>query len=254
MKTHSPNWQSILKLLAGLCLMVAAPLALWAQTKEPAKSPTADQFVGTYKGVAKSGGATVDLKIEIRANGNELYGRVSTPRAKDEGFSPSRLTDGKLTIRMGAAGAPETLVLQLSDGKLIGHWQVGKETRPVEFERLPPVTETAVSPAVKSAAPSEAEILTGQWEAAADANGQTVPFTLVLKVEGEKVTGGSSSQMLGDSTISSGSWKDGKLAIVLDGGGGQVALVATLVEGKLAGDYDYAGQLQGKWVAVKKKP
>jgi hypothetical protein len=95
-------------------------------------------------------------------------------------------------------------------------------------------------------------LLTGVWDAAADAQGQAFPFTLTLKVEGEKVTGGSSSQ-LGESTISSGVWKDGKLAVVLEGGsGGQVALIATLVDGKLVGDYDFAGQLQGKWVATKK--
>ena len=36
-------------------------------------------------------------------------------------------------------------------------------------------------------------------------------FLLTLKVDGETVTGGSSSQ-LGDSAIKSGTWKDGKLA------------------------------------------
>jgi hypothetical protein len=40
---------------------------------------------------------------------------------------------------------------------------------------------------------------------------------------------------------------------VLDSANGPVGLVATLVDGKLVGDYDYAGQLQGKWVALRKK-
>jgi hypothetical protein len=29
-------------------------------------------------------------------------------------------------------------------------------------------------------------------------------------------------------------------------------MTAVVVEGKLSGDFDFAGQLQGKWVAVKK--
>jgi uncharacterized protein with FMN-binding domain len=253
MKIHSPNCQPFLKLAAGFCLLLAAPLGLFAQTTSPAaKPPTADQFVGNYKGTAKSTGGNVELKIEIKANGGELYGRVSTPRAKEEGFSPSRLTDGKLKIMMGAAGAPETLILQIRDAKLVGVWQVGQEARAVTFERLPAATEPAVVAVTKAPEPSEAQLLTGEWEAAADAQGQTVPFTLVLKVEGEKVTGSSSSQ-LGDSTVS-GTWKDGKLAVVLDGSGSQTALVGSIVEGKLVGDYDYNGQLQGKWVAAKKKP
>src|SRR5437867_2395229 len=83
----------------------------------------------------------------------------------------------------------------------------------------------------------------------ADAQGQPFPFTLTLKLEGEKVTGSSSSQ-LGTSTISSGVWKEGKLTLLLDSNNGQIGLIATLVDGKLVGDYDFAGQLQGKWVGV----
>ena len=87
----------------------------------------------------------------------------------------------------------------------------------------------------------------------ADAQGQPFPFLLTLKVDGEKVTGGSSSQ-LGDSTISTGSWKDGKLNFLLDSSNGAITMSATVVDGKLTGEFDYAGQMQGKWVAIKKKP
>jgi hypothetical protein len=73
----------------------------------------------------------------------------------------------------------------------------------------------------------------------------------VLKVEGENVTGSSSSQ-LGDSTVKSGSWKDGKLVFQLEGQNGVISMSAVVIEGKLSGEFDYAGQLQGKWVAVKK--
>jgi hypothetical protein len=58
---------------------------------------------------------------------------------------------------------------------------------------------------------------------------------------------------LGTSPITSGTWKDGKLTFVLDGGSGQIAMMAAVIEGKLSGDYDFAGQASGKWVAIKKK-
>ncbi|HEY5839016.1 MAG TPA: hypothetical protein VIT19_08275, partial [Pyrinomonadaceae bacterium] len=64
---------------------------------------------------------------------------------------------------------------------------------------------------------------------------------------------GSSASQLGNSNISEGSWKDGKLAVILEGGTGKIALAATMIDGKLSGDFDYAGQLQGKWVAIRKK-
>jgi len=97
-----------------------------------------------------------------------------------------------------------------------------------------------------------ADPISGEWEAVADANGQPFPFALSLKVDGEKVTGSSNSQ-LGSSNISTGTWKDGKLAFVLEGGSGQIVMAAVIVDGKLSGDFDFAGQMSGKWVAQKKK-
>src|SRR6266550_6783963 len=110
------------------------------------------------------------------------------------------------------------LTLRQKGDTLVGELSVGGKTGAVELKRV------------------AKDEISGVWDASADAQGQPVPFTLTLKLDGEKVTGGSSSQ-LGDSTISSGSWKDGKLAVVLEGGSGQVALIATVVDGKLVGDY-----------------
>ena len=108
----------------------------------------------------------------------------------------------------------------------------------------------AAATAAPAAAPGAVN-LNGQWDAIADANGQPFPFSLTLKVDGENVSGGSSSQ-IGDATIKSGSWKDGRLSFQLEGQNGTITLTATVIEGKLSGEFDYAGQLQGKWVAARK--
>src|SRR6185312_17319105 len=102
------------------------------------------------------------------------------------------------------------------------------------------------TPAVGESAPAAPVNLNGEWDAVADANGQPFPFLLTLKIDGENVTGNSSSQ-LGDATIKTGSWKDGKLAFQLEGQNGVITMSGTVVEGKLSGEFDYAGQLQGKW-------
>jgi len=93
--------------------------------------------------------------------------------------------------------------------------------------------------------------LNGNWDAVADANGNPVPFTLTLKVDGETVTGSSSSQV-GEGTIKAGSWKGGKLAFDIETPNGVISMSAIVIDGKLSGEFDYAGQAQGKWVAVKK--
>src|SRR5207248_6368860 len=110
--------------------------------------------------------------------------------------------------------------------KLAGEVSADGRTEPVECHRV------------------VSDDISGEWDAAADAQGQAFPFTLSLKADGEKVTGSSSSQ-LGTSEISTGTWKDGKLSVILESGSGQIALIASIQDGKLVGDYDFAGQMQG---------
>ena len=143
-----------------------------------------------------------------------------------------------------------TFVAKLEGDMLVGEAVHGTDKVKMELKR---VTPTAATPATAAAPAAAGPVnLSGEWDAVADANGQPFPFLLVLKVEGENVTGSSSSQ-LGDATIKTGTWKDGKLVLQVEGQNGVISLNATVVEGKLSGEFDYAGQLQGKWTAVKKK-
>jgi hypothetical protein len=253
MKQQFPNCRMAFETAAVFIILLLSPLALKAQNGTPvANPPGADQFAGNYKGSAKSPGGDTSLTMEIKSEKGKISGRLVTPQG-EQPFTSGEVVEGKLTLKFGAAASAGVLTLQLRDDKLAGEWKAGAKTRPVEFQKEPAVADPAVAEVKKSTEPSAAELLTGEWDAAADAQGQAFPFTLTLKVDGEKVTGSSSSQ-LGNSTISSGTFKDGKLAVVLEGGNGQIALGATVVDGKLVGDYDFAGQLSGKWVATKKKP
>src|SRR6266850_935837 len=241
--------RSISKPVAVLFLLLLSPLVLFAQGGTSAAKPAlANQFAGNYKGSAKLPAGVMDLNLEIKSEKEKLSGRLFSKKAEHP-FKLTELVDGKLTIKFASENAPVTLVLQQKDDKLIGEWKSGAQGVPVEFTRVPASTESSAAELKKPASEPAADLLSGEWDAAADAQGQAFPFTLVLKVEGEKVTGSSSSQ-LGNSTVSQGSWKDGKLALILDGGSAQTALIATMVDGKLVGDYDYGGQLQGKWVAA----
>lgn len=236
-------------------LLLLSPLALFAQDgpATTAKPPTAEQFAGNYKGAAKSPEGDVALTLEIKSDKGKISGRLVTPEG-EQPFTSGEVVDGKLTIKLGGGSGAGQLALQLRDDKAVGEWKTGGLARAVEFKKVPAVTDAAAAEVKKpETEPAAAEVLSGEWDAAADVQGQAFPFELSLKVEGDKVTGTSSSQM-GNSTISSGSWKDGKLVLVLEGANGQIALIAAMVDGKLAGDFDYSGQLSGKWVATKKKP
>jgi hypothetical protein len=218
---------------ASFALIALAAVAALAQT----------DVSGTYTGTAKTAGAAdTALTLELKNEGGKITGTLKAGADSME-ISDATLADGKLSLKLGPVAKNGVLTAKVSGDTLTGEWISGAQKKTVELKKGTATTATTSAPAAVN--------LSGQWDAVADASGQSFPFQLTLKVDGEKVTGGSSSQ-LGESTIKDGTWKDGKLVFQLDGGQGVISMSATLVDGKLSGDFDYAGQMQGKWVAVKK--
>jgi hypothetical protein len=200
-----------------------------------------DTLSGKYVGVAKSAGTQdAEVTLELKNEGGKITGSLLSGQSKTE-ISEGTVLDGKLVLKLGEAAKDGVLTAKMDGGTLIGEWVAGSQKKVVELKRDGLAATVATAPVS----------ISGTWEGLADANGQPFPFTLSLKVEGEKVTGGSSSQ-LGESNISEGTWKDGKLSFQLNGQNGAISMSATIVEGKLSGEFDYSGQLQGKWVAVRK--
>ncbi|HET6975628.1 MAG TPA: hypothetical protein VFI24_04855 [Pyrinomonadaceae bacterium] len=201
---------------------------------------------GTYEGMVKMpNGPEQKLSLELKSEGAKVTGRAK------HGDKSIEITDGKLengTITLVFDAKDHTFVGKVDGDKITGEAGDGAQKIPLELKKVNPAATAA--PATAAAPAAGAVSINGQWDAVADANGQPFPFLLVLKVDGETVTGSSSSQ-LGESTVK-GTWKDGKLVFVVEGQNGSISMSATVVEGKLSGEYDYSGQLQGKWVAVKK--
>jgi hypothetical protein len=209
-------------------------------------TPATDTLSGRYEGVVKSataGGADEKVALELKSEGGKISARAMHGDVTVD-VTEATLAGGTLTLRFGQHGV---VTAKVDGDKLTGDWVAGTQKRAVELKKVTPAPAAAAAPA-SAAAKFD---LNGQWEAVADANGQPFPFLLILKVDGESVTGSSSSQ-LGDSVVKDGNWKDGKLVFTLEGQNGNVALSATVIEGKLSGEFDFSGQLQGKWVAVKK--
>ena len=198
-----------------------------------------DTLSGKYEGVIKTAGAADEnVSLELKNDGGKISGRLTKGQSAVD-VTEGTLAETKLTLKLGAAAKDGTISGVVAGDTIRGDWMAGTAKRSFELKK---VAATAAAGAVN---------LSGQWDAVADAQGQPFPFLLILKVEGENVTGSSSSQ-LGESQIKSGSWKEGKLVFELEGQNGVITMSATVVEGKLSGEFDFAGQLQGKWVAVKK--
>jgi hypothetical protein len=203
-----------------------------------------DTVSGKYEGTMKTAGAADEkVSLELKNDGGKVSGRLMKGETAID-ISEGVLAASKLSLKLGAAAKDGTVSAVVEGDNITGDWTAGAAKRTIELKKV-----TAAADA--TAAPTAAFNLNGEWDAVADAQGQPLPFLLTLKVDGQTVTGGSSSQ-LGDSQIKNGSWKDGKLVFELEGQNGVISMSAVVVEGKLSGEFDYAGQLQGKWVAVKK--
>ena len=216
----------------GLALVLIAS-GLMVQAQVPNQTPQSS-FAGNYEATVKGDGGEQKITLNVLEEKGNFSGTLTTARGPFK-IIKGQVADGVLTLEIErpSGGSGEWKLRQDGD-KLTATFSEAGKNMTVEFRRI------------------VADEISGEWEAVADASGQPFPFALTLKLEGEKITGNSVSQ-LGNSNISEGSWKDGKLAVILDGSSGKIALAATMVDGKLTGEYDFAGQLQGKWVAVKKK-
>lgn len=199
---------------------------------------------GTYEGMVKRPGAAAEEKVslELKSDGGKITGRA-THGTMIADVTEGKLENGTLTLSFGNDAK---FVAKVDGDKLTGEAVHGTEKTPIELKKVTPAASAA-----PAAAPAPEVNLNGQWEAVADANGQPFPFLLTLKIDGEGVSGNSSSQ-LGEATVKNGIWKNGQLSFQLEGSNGTISMSATVIEGKLSGEFDYAGQLQGKWVAVKK--
>jgi hypothetical protein len=200
---------------------------------------------GTYEGMVKvPNGPEQKLLLELKSEGSKVTGHAQHGDKRID-ITEGKFENGTLTLVFDAK--EHTFVGKVDGDKITGEAVDGGQKIPLELKKVTPAA--AAAPA--AAAPAAGAVnLNGQWEAVADANGQPFPFLLTIKVDGETVSGGSSSQ-LGEATLK-GTWKDGKLVIQVDGQNGTINMSATVIDGKLSGEYDYSGQLQGKWVAVRK--
>jgi hypothetical protein len=207
----------------------------------------APDLTGTYEGIVKMPNMPEGkVSIELKSEGGKITGRAQHGPKTIE-ITEAKYENGTLTLNFDK---DHKYVAKVDGDKLVGEVSDGPQKFPLELKKVMPVAAPAPAPAAAPAAPA-AFNLNGEWDGIADANGQPFPFLLTLKVDGEAVTGSSSSQ-LGESVVKDGSWKDGKLAFQLEGTNGVISMSATVIEGKLSGEFDYAGQLQGRWVAVKK--
>jgi len=236
---------------------VASAASFNKSTNQPGQNK--DTLSGKYEGVAKSDQiGDIPLTVEIKNDNGKLTGKIETPQGP-AAITSGTFDAGKIVMKFDAGGNEGTVTAMLEGEKISGKWELAGQGGALELKRAAigaSAPASSVGAAAKPAAtPAPAAVagdpITGEWECSADAGGSAVPFTLKIKLDGGKVTGVSEGAQ-GPAPISEGSFSAGKLSFSLDVGGTAVKMTGMVKEGKVAGDFDFGGQMTGKWEGKKK--
>jgi hypothetical protein len=232
--------------------LLASATAMGATARTQAKP---DMLSGKYTGLAKGAGiGEVPLSAEIKNDNGKLSGKLDIPQGTAT-ITSGTYADGKLSMKVDAAGNELTINGTFKDDKITGDWALEGQTGTFELKKTDaaaaPSTPPAATPPAATKPAAGGDPVSGEWDAAADAQGTSFPFTMKLKLEGDKVTGSTESAQ-GALPISKGSYVGDKLTFTLDTPNGAIVMTGIIKEGKLTGDFDFAGQFQGKWEAKKK--
>jgi hypothetical protein len=223
-------------------------------TNETNQATATDNLSGKYEGVAKSDQlGDIPLTVEIKNDNGKLSGKIETPQGP-AAITSGTYADGKVTMKFDAGGNEGTVTATLAGDKITGKWELGGQGGALELKRAGAVMAgpTPTAPPSAGSVPAAGDPVSGEWDAAADAQGTSIPFTLKLKLEGDKVTGTSDSAQ-GSAALSKGTYVAGKLSFSLETPNGAIGLTGTVKDGKIVGEFDFAGQMTGKWEATKKK-
>jgi len=231
---------------------VASAASFNKSTNQPGQNK--DTLSGKYEGVAKSDQiGDIPLTVEIKNDNGKLTGKIETPQGP-AAITSGTFDNGKIVMKFDAGGNEGTVTAMLDGDKISGKWELGGQGGGLELKRAAMTAGAPASPAgggAKPAAPAAGgDPISGEWECSADANGQAIPFTLKIKLDGDKVTGTSEGAQ-GAAPVTAGSFSAGKLSFSLDVGGTMIKMTGMVKEGKVTGDYDFAGQA-GKWEGKKK--
>lgn len=229
--------------------VVAVVVAFMAAVPQAgAQAPTLklEDLAGSWQGVSKGTNGETPVKVELTVSAGKLGGNISAPSIV------VAVTDGKVEgdvvkLALDAGGMTGTMSGKLTAaGTLEGTWEISSESGTIVLTKAGAAATTA-APATGAAA------LAGEWSGEAMVQGQSMPITLVFKVDGDTVTGEIGSAM-GKTPFTAASYKDGVLSFSFPYAGGEpVTMGGKIVDGKLTGVFDYnAGEAQGTWSAVKK--
>lgn len=242
----------IMTLLSLVLLMAAVSIASPASfNKQSTAKPAADTVSGKYEGVAKSDQmGEIPLTVELKNDNGKLSGKIETPQGP-AAITSGTYADGKLTMKFDAGGNEGIVTATVSGDKITGKWELGGVGGPLELKKSGGAAAPGGDAKKEEVKPATGDPVSGEWDGSAEVQGTAIAFTLKLKLDGDKVSGSSESAQ-GAIPISKGSFVANKLIFSLETPNGAIVMTGMVKDGKIAGEFDFSGQMTGKWEAKKK--
>ncbi len=243
------------------CLALAEGSVFAGQASQAAPTLKPEALAGTYKGTATGPNGNIQLNVTLKYENSAFSGAIEHSEGPTLTITGGNLNGDRLVLTFDMGGTTGTITANVKDGAHVeGSYTIGEMSGTVTLAKVPaeavkpaPGTPAAgAAPDAKPAPASADDPITGQWEGITGNSDMSVPFTMRLKLEGDKVTGDVSSEQ-GGASLNTGTWKGGSLSMTFElSGMGTVTMVGAIQEGKLVGSLDVGGQMQMQWAAVRK--
>jgi hypothetical protein len=221
---------------AAIALMVMALGSIAAA--QTSLAPT--DLIGTWEGTSSGTLGDMVVRLELTFADGKFGGRATTA-TMTLAIVDGKVEDGVLRLVMDAQGNVGDLSATVAADTLEGTWRVATESGSITLRRP------------SAAAAATGDPLSGEWSGEALVQGQPMAITLVLRLDGDVLTGEMQSSA-GRVPLASASWADGVLMVAFPYAGGEpVTMSGTLQDGKIAGTFDYnSGEYQGAWWVARK--
>jgi hypothetical protein len=253
-----------MKTLNTLTLILSLAAPVMAQTATTT-APPAD-VLGTWNvSVTTSQGQTIPSQVKLRKDGDKLVGTISS----EMGESPleAAVKGNALSIWFNFQGQNGPMAIEMAGtvdgdkakgtmavgGQTGGEWtatRAGKEGKDTKDSK------ESKEPAAPSPSTSAAPSLSGTWNVTVELPNMTANPTVVLKQDGEKLTGDYVSAQYGKFPIT-GTVKGSDVAFTfamnVEGNGLNVTYTGAVAkDGALKGSVTYGDMMSGTFVATKK--
>ena len=251
--------------LAGSMTVLAqtpAPAAAPASASAPAASTAAADASGTWNASFVTPNGVIPAQIKLVKSGEKLTGTISSQLGESKLEAEQKgkaLTisftmqgqNGPMAIELAATQDADTLKgTTMASGSPAGEWTATRDTSAA------PTASSAAAPAAATATAS-APSLTGTWNVSLELPNISATPTMVLKQDGEKLTGEYVSQQYGRFPLT-GTVKGSDVTIAYEMTVEGTALNVTYAgkidkDGKIAGSVSFGDMMNGTFAATRQK-